>query len=99
MGGIAALFGDQKLTMSGSGVSSFGAESSRLVTFQTESTSNKAVFNADASAALAYWFTPRAKLSAGFRFDGYWKALRTFDANANFVNVDRFYYGPFLRLT
>jgi hypothetical protein len=67
-------------------------------------TSNKAVFNADVSAALSYTFTPRAKLSAGMRFDGYWGALRTL--NTNFTgstiglhNEDRFFWGPFLRLT
>jgi len=100
MGGIAVLFGEQKLKISGAGVSSssfFGTTGT--FTFATQSTSNKAVFNADASAALSYWFTPHAKISAGFRFDGYWKALRTFDANGNIVNVDRFYYGPFVRLT
>ena len=65
---------------------------------------NKAVFNADASVALSYTFTPRAKLSAGMRFDGYWAALRTL--NTHFTgdsiglhNEDRFFWGPFLRLT
>src|SRR5207247_2248518 len=68
-------------------------------------TSNKAVFNADASLALSYAITPRAKLSAGVRFDGYWHALRTLDATltngspAGLHNEDRFYWGPFLTLT
>jgi hypothetical protein len=64
-------------------------------------TSNKAVFNADVSAALSYAFTPRGKISAGLRFDGYWGALRTLNADfsGGFHNEDRFYWGPFVRLT
>ena len=67
-------------------------------------TSNNAVFNADASLALSYVLTPRAKLSAGIRFDGYWNALRTLDSHFTgdsvaLHNEDRFYWGPFRRLT
>jgi hypothetical protein len=99
MGGIAVLFGDRKATAD----IFFVTGGTKFTAFATQSTisstSNGSVFNADASAALSYWFTPRAKLSVGFRFDGYWNALRTLDVNGNAVNVDRFYYGPFARLT
>ena len=101
-GGVAVLFGDRKLDVTGTAVSSdaiFGFGPTPPFAFQKNFSDNKGVFNADASVALAYWFTPRAKLSAGFRFDGYWKALKTFDAAGNVANVDRFYYGPFVRLT
>jgi hypothetical protein len=98
MGGLAVLFGDRKLDITASGVSSF-SNAAGLFSFHTQISDSKGVFNADASLALAYWFTPRAKLSAGFRFDGYWQALKTFDLNGNITNVDRFYYGPFVRLT
>jgi hypothetical protein len=99
MGGLAVLFGDRKLDANVSGVSSFGFLGTGLFAFHTQISDSKGVFNADASLALAYWFTPRAKLSAGFRFDGYWQALKTMDLNGNITNVDRFYYGPFVRLT
>lgn len=68
-------------------------------------TSENAVFNADASAALSYAISPVAKLSAGIRFDGYWKALPTLNGAlqnggpAGITNEDRFYWGPFVRLT
>ncbi len=68
-------------------------------------TSETAVFNADASAALSYAISPVAKLSAGIRFDGYWKALPTLNGAlqnggpAGITNEDRFYWGPFVRLT
>ena len=100
MGGVAVLFGEHRLNTTAQVVSSgsfFGPTG--IFSVNNTSTSNNPVFNADASAALSYSFTQHVKLSAGFRFDGYWKALRTFDANGNPVDVDRFYYGPFLRLT
>ena len=100
MGGIAVLFGDRKLDANISGVNSFPEFAHQgLFSFHTQISDSKGVFNADVSLALAYWFTPRAKLSAGFRFDGYWQALKTFDVTGNITNVDRFYYGPFVRLT
>jgi hypothetical protein len=100
--GVAVLFGDRKLTMSGTGVSGsgfFGFGPTPPTWFNTEIKDRASILNADASAALAYALTPHAKLSVGVRFDGYWKALKTFDTAGNVVNGDRFFYGPFLRLT
>jgi hypothetical protein len=91
MGGIAYLFGERSLDVSGAatGVGSFASNIS----------DHQGVFNADASAGLYYAFSQNAKITAGYRFDGYWQSLKTVDANLNVVDVDRLFYGPFLRLT
>jgi hypothetical protein len=62
------------------------------------SNKNGFVFNSDAMAGLSYAFTPTARLLLNYRFDGYWNALRGFDANGNLTNLDRFYHGPMARL-
>jgi hypothetical protein len=93
MGGVAALFGGRSLTSTGS------LTAAAPFSVNISSSATAAALNADATAAIAYWFSPSTKLSAGFRFDGYWNALKTIDANGNIANLDRFYYGPFLRLT
>jgi hypothetical protein len=96
MGGVAALFGGRSLTSTGSVTSTTGVPPFSV---NISSSDTAAALNADATAAIAYWFSPSTKLSAGFRFDGYWNALKTIDANGNIANLNRFYYGPFLRLT
>jgi len=67
-----------------------------------------AVFNVDAEAGLSYWFNPTLKITASYRFDEYFKALKT-DSVSNVLlttgpqfttsNIDRIYSGPMLRLT
>ena len=47
---------------------------------------------------LSYAMSRNAKLMVSYRFDGYCKALRTFDSAGNIVNVNRFFHGPMLRL-
>jgi hypothetical protein len=91
MAGVAYLFGERKLDVDGSATG--------LGSFAYNVTDHPGIFNADASAGLSYAFTQNAKITAGYRFDGYWKALKTVDANLNVVDVDRLFYGPFLRLT
>jgi len=59
----------------------------------------RAVFNVDAQAGLSYWFSPNMKITASYRFDGYFKALKTLDSAGNVTSIDRFYNGPMLRLT
>jgi len=39
------------------------------------------------------------KITASYRFDGYFKALKTLDSAGNVTSIDRFYNGPMLRLT
>lgn len=63
------------------------------------SSDTAAVFNVDAQAGLSYWFSPSTKISASYRFDGYFHALRATGPTSQVVNVDRFYNGPMLRLT
>jgi len=67
--------------------------------FSTQVSDLTPVLNADFSVALSYAFTPMSHLSAGFRFDGYWDSLKTFNIAGTFTNQDRLYYGPFLRLS
>jgi hypothetical protein len=61
-----------------------------------------AVFNVDAQAGLSYWFSPNFKVTASYRVDAYFNALKTIKpgfANNTFQNVDQIYNGPMLRLT
>ena len=63
------------------------------------SSDSRAIFNVDAQAGLSYWINPNLKLTAGYRFDGYFRALKTLNSAGNVVDVDRFYNGPMVRLT
>jgi hypothetical protein len=60
--------------------------------------SNGFILNADAQVGLAYAITRNAKLSLNYRYEGYWKALRGWDAAGAPVNLDRQYHGPTVRL-
>lgn len=90
-GGVAVLYGEREFHISAS-VPGFGSGSA-------SSDKNGWIFNADVWAGLSYAFTPNFKLTGGYRFDGYWNALRMFDSNLNVVNNDRFFHGPFVRAT
>jgi hypothetical protein len=66
-----------------------------------------AVFNVDAQAGLSYWFSPNMKFTVSYRFDDYFRALKTL-SSATLVgttlvtttsNVDRSFSGPMVRLT
>ena len=91
MGGVAYLYGTRSLNVTASapglGSGAFGVSD---VT---------GIFNADASLGLSYTFDKAAKLTAGYRYDSYWGAMKMYDSNLNVVNNDRAYYGPFLRFT
>ena len=93
LGGMAALYGVRSLDVSTAGE----AASFAFTNFGASDTAF--VFNLDAEAGLSYWLTTNLKLTAAYRFDGYWHALKTFDGNGAVVNEDRFYQGPTLRLT
>jgi hypothetical protein len=90
--GAAVLFGERNLqqTATAGGVS---------VTVAQDSSDTRAIFNVDAQAGLSYWFNPNLKFTVGYRFDGYFRALKTFNSAGNVVDVDRFYSGPMVRLT
>jgi hypothetical protein len=93
LGGIAGLYGARSFsTTTGGTAAAFG--------FNNFGTSDHAlVFNLDAQAGLSYWLTSALKVTAAYRFDGYWGALKTLDANGVLTNENRLYYGPTVRLT
>jgi hypothetical protein len=93
LGGVAVLYGARSLDVTTAGAAAtFG--------FHNFGTSDDiAVLNLDGQAGMSYWLTPALKVSAAYRFDGFWGALKTFDANGQLVNQDRFYKGPTVRVT
>jgi hypothetical protein len=62
----------------------------------------------DAQAGISYWISPTVKVTAGYRFDEYFKALKTLTASNAFTtagptitatNLDRSFSGPTVRVT
>jgi hypothetical protein len=96
--GVAALFGDRQLsqtaTYSGANVNPCIAGCPGTFTNNSSGT----VFNFDAQPGISYAISRNAKLTASYRFDGYWNAMRVADSAGNITNVDRIYQGGFLRL-
>jgi|ERR1700730_2632756 hypothetical protein len=89
-GGIAALFGSR----------SFDIAMWSSTGFATTYGNYAVVFNADGWAAMSYTFTPNFKASGGIRADFYNLPLTTYNINpGGLVNINRVYWGPFLRLT
>jgi len=101
MGGVAGLYGTDGVSQT---VATFDSRSaspvcaSGCVTAGFSSTEG-VVFNTDAMLGIGYMITPYARLSANYRVDAYFNALREFDANGNPFNANRIYHGPSLRLT
>lgn len=60
---------------------------------------NAWVFNADAIIGLSYAVTPNIKAMVSYRFDGYWNALKGFDASGQLTNLSRFYQSAMLRVS
>jgi len=90
-GGIAMLFGERKSNFLLSGI--FGG-------LAINTNTNAFVFNADGWAAISYALTPNVKASAGVRGDYYNSPLMSYDINTGgSVNIDRLFWGPFVRLT
>ena len=58
-----------------------------------------AIFNVDGQAG--YWFSPNMKITASYRVDAYFSALKTLKPGTSsiFRDVDQIYNGPMLRLT
>jgi len=89
--GIAGLIGDRSfnyLVTVTPGASLWGSNNNYGI-----------VFNADAWAGLSYALTSQLKVTGGIRADYYADALTTYNFAGGFTNVDRLYWGPFLRLT
>ncbi len=57
--------------------------------------------NLDGQAGLSYWFSPNMKITASYRVDAYFNALKTIKPGSSTFtqNVDQIYNGPMLRLT
>jgi Legionella pneumophila major outer membrane protein precursor len=101
-GGVAVLFGKRSFDSSSIMTLIYdpgGTNSPGTVATATNSSDTGAVFNLDAQAGISYQFNPNFKMTASYRFDGYWNALRTVNSAGAIVNEDRFYYGPMLRAT
>jgi len=104
-GGVAALFGHGSVTQSVSVVTTNTAAPPVTPACLSgcpaaaTSSSNNTVLNADAQVGLAYAFSKSAKLSLNYWVDGYWNALRGFNAAGTAVNLNRVYSGPTVKLT
>jgi hypothetical protein len=92
--GAAVLFGERTLTIAVPNSPFAGAQ-----------TSAPAIFNVDAQAGLSYWFNPNLKFTVGYRYDEYFKALKTITVtnpttqSVAVNSIDRAYSGPMARLT
>ncbi len=101
IGGVAVLFGQRKITASQalSATDSFGTDFVAGQPTAIDKSEFAAVFNLDAEPGISYSFTPAFKVTASFRFDGYWSALKVIEADGTIGNQNRFFYGPMLRAT
>ncbi len=100
----AVLIGEQRLVQTTTSAFSFSPSNivlsgaGLLLPSSTGPTvlSNKtvAIFNGDIEAGLAYWVNPHLKLTASYRLDAFFGALRTIDASGNLVNASRYFQGP-----
>jgi hypothetical protein len=102
LGGVAVLFGNRSLNASQAlfapaVVPPFGPSLNSVTTLSASSTVG--IFNLDAQAGISYWLTRNFKLTASYRFDGYFNALTIIESNGAPGQQDRFYYGPMLRGT
>jgi opacity protein-like surface antigen len=97
LAGAAVLFGERTVTLT-----------TPTPLIGPSTSDNTAVFNVDAQAGLSYWFTPNTKITASYRYDEYFKALKTLTTSTVFgnngptitsSNIDRAFSGPMLRLT
>ncbi|HET9717991.1 MAG TPA: Lpg1974 family pore-forming outer membrane protein [Pseudolabrys sp.] len=104
LGGVAVLIGERKLDSATSTAALLYNGGPTTIVLPSSATAfsssdTAAIFNLDAQAGISYWITRSFKMTASYRFDGYWNALRTIDLNGNVSNEDRFYHGPMLRAT
>jgi hypothetical protein len=102
LAGAAVLFGERNFQVTAT--TTVGGVSMPIAGTESDAA---AIFNADAEAGLSYWINPNLKITASYRFDDYFNALKTLKSaqsvNSTLVmttsNVDRSYSGPMLRLT
>jgi hypothetical protein len=101
LGGVAVLFGNRSLNASQTVFATTPSPSFPPQTSVTalSASSTVGILNLDAQAGISYWLTHNFKLTASYRFDGYWGALTIIEPNGAPGQQDRFYYGPMLRGT
>ena len=101
LGGVAVLFGERQTTQT-TFPTPAGGGVFLPITSASAISDTTAVFNVDGQAGLSYWFSPNFKITASYRVDAYFSALKTVKpgtANGSFNSVDQIYNGPMLRLT
>jgi len=96
LGGAAVLIGDRSsnFTVTTNGIPFPGV----AAVFAGNTNTLTAVVNADGWAALTYKFTPNVKVSGGVRADYYIAPLVSYNFTG-LQNIDRLFWGPFVRLT
>ena len=100
LGGVAVLFGDRSLNATQTLFATTAPPPSTLTSITAlNSSSTVGVLNLDAQAGISYWLTRNFKLTASYRFDGYFNALTIIETTGALGQQDRFYYGPMLRGT
>ena len=105
LAGAAVLFGERNVQANATAVST--TLKGTVVTIAAANASDSpAILNVDAQAGLSYWFTPNTKFTVGYRFDEYFRALKTLTSVTNAAgttisssNIDRAFSGPMARLT
>jgi hypothetical protein len=101
LGGVAVLFGERQTTQT-TFPTPVGAGVFLPITSASAISDTTAVFNVDGQAGLSYWFSPTFKITASYRVDAYFSALKTVKPgtpNGSFNSLDQIYNGPMLRLT
>jgi Legionella pneumophila major outer membrane protein precursor len=107
LAGAAVLFGERNTVVNFTNVFTPGVGATVTTPFAVNSSDSPAVFNVDAQAGLSYWFNPNLKFTVSYRYDEYFKALKTIQvttittAGPQFTSstIDRSYSGPMVRLT
>ena len=97
LGGLAVLFGNRSLDATQTLSATTAPPLTSIAALNSSSTVG--IFNLDAQAGISYWLTPNFKLTASYRFDGYWGALTIIEPTGAPGQQGRFYYGPMLRGT
>jgi hypothetical protein len=99
LGGVAVLLGNRSLN-AGQTINATSPPAVVLTSLTDLSASSTVgILNLDAQAGISYWLTRNFKLTASYRFDGYFNAVTIVEPNGSLGQQDRFYYGPMLRGT
>jgi hypothetical protein len=99
LGGAAVLVGNRSLSASQTLFATVPTPTVLSSLTALSSSSLTGILNLDAQAGISYWLTHNFKLTASYRFDGYFNALTIIEPNGSVGQQDRFYYGPMLRGT